>query len=56
MMDFDAESLPNIEEVINKCVAISILTKTDLSKGYWQVSLTERSKTLTSFETPRGLF
>ena len=28
----------------------------DLSKGYWQVGLTERSKPLTAFETPRGLF
>ena len=32
------------------------LTKIDLSNGYWQVSLTERSKPLTAFETPRGLF
>ena len=28
----------------------------DLSKGYWQVGLTERSKPLTAFLTPRGLF
>ena len=28
----------------------------DLSKGYWQVGLTERSKPLTAFETPTGLF
>ena len=27
-----------------------------LSKGYWQVGLTERSKPLPAFETPRGLF
>ena len=31
-------------------------TKKDLSNGYWQVSLTERYKPLTAFETPRGLF
>ena len=31
-------------------------TKMDLSKGYWQVGLTERSKPLTAFETPRALF
>ena len=28
----------------------------DLSKGYWQVGLTERSKPLTAFETLRDLF
>ena len=30
--------------------------KMDLSKGYWQDGLTERSKPQTAFETPRGLF
>ena len=28
----------------------------DLSKSYWQVGLTERSKPLTAFETPRVFF
>ena len=30
--------------------------KMDLRKGYWHVSLSERSKPLTAFKTPRGLF
>ena len=38
------------------CLVISNFTKMDLSKGYWQVGLTERSKLLTAFETPRILF
>lgn len=54
--EFDAEPMPNMEEVINKMSGHKYFTKMDLSKGYWQVSLTERSKPLTAFETSRGLF
>ena len=54
--EFDAESMPNMEEVIIKMSGHKFFTKMDLSKGYWQVSLSERSKPLTAFETPRGLF
>ena len=54
--EFDAEPIPNMEEVVNKMSGHKFFTKMDLSKGYWQVSLSERSKLLTAFETPRGLF
>ena len=54
--DFDAEPMPNMEEVINRLSGHKYFTKIDLSKGYWQVELTEESKPLTTFETPRGLF
>ena len=54
--EFDAEPMPNMGEVIIKMSGHKIFTKMDLSKGYWQVSLSERSKPLTAFETPRGLF
>ena len=54
--EFDAEPMPNMEEVIMKMSGHKFFTKMDLSKGYWQVSLSERSKPLTAFETPRGLF
>ena len=54
--EFDAEPMPNMEEVIIKMSGHNFFTKMDLSKGYWQVSLSERSKPLTAFETPRGLF
>ena len=54
--EFDAEPMPNMEEVIIKMSGHKFFTKMDLSKGYWQVSLSERSKPLTAFETPRGLF
>ena len=54
--EFDAEPMPNMEEIINRMSGHKYFTKMDLSKGYWQVVLTERSKALTAFETPRGLF
>ena len=56
MTEFDAEQMPNMEEIINEISGYKYFTKMDLSKGYWQVSLTETSKPLTAFETPRSLF
>ena len=32
------------------------MSKYDLLKGYWQVPLTERSKQITAFVTPGGLY
>ena len=52
--EFDAEPMPNMEEIINRMSDHKYFTKMDLSKGYWQAGLTERSKPLTAFETPRG--
>ena len=56
MTEFDAEPISNMEEIINRMSGHKYFTKMGLSKGYWQVNLTERSKPLTTFETPRGLF
>ena len=53
---FDAEPMPNIEEIFSKVSRAKYFTKIDLSKGYWQVPLTEQAKDMTSFETPKGLF
>ena len=53
MTEFDAEPMPNMEEIINRMSGHKCFTKIDLSKGYWQVVLAERSKPLTAFETPR---
>ena len=54
--EFDAEPMLNMEEIINRMSGHKYFTKMDLNKGYWQVGFTERSKPLTAFETPRGLF
>ena len=54
--ELDAEPVPNMEEIINRMSGQKYFTKMDLSKGHWQVGLTERSKPLTAFETPRVCF
>ena len=53
---FDAEPMPNMEEVINRMSGNKFFTRMDCSKGYWQVCLPDNCKHLTAFETPQGLF
>ena len=54
--EFDAEPMPNMEEVINRMSGNKFFTRMDCSKGYWQVCLLDNCKHLTAFETPQGLF
>ena len=54
--EFDAEPMPNMEEVINRMSGHRYFTKMDPCKGYWQVPLSDHCKVLTAFETPKGLF
>ena len=56
MTEFDAEPMPNMEEVINKMSGHKFFTRMDCSKGYWQVGLPDNCKHLTAFVTPQGLF
>ena len=53
---FDAEPIPIPEEIFSKLSNCKYFTKIDLSKGYWQIKLTEDSKEKTAFGTPDGLF
>ena len=53
---FDAEPIPDQEELFSKLSHAKYFTKVDLSKGYWQVPMSETSKQLTAFLTPDGLF
>lgn len=48
---FDAYLMPRIEELIRRLGSSRYITK-----GYWQVPLTERSKQYTAFSTPMGLY
>ncbi|XP_060070261.1 uncharacterized protein LOC132550238 [Ylistrum balloti] len=53
---FDAEPMPNTEEIFARLAGARYFSKLDLSKGYWQVPLTEKAKPMTAFTTPQGLF
>ena len=53
---FDAEPMPNIEELFSKLSRHNFFSRLDLSKCYWQVKLTDDSKHKTAFQTPKGLF
>lgn len=41
---------------LQHCQAISIFSRLDLSKGYWQVPLTHSALPFTAIQTPLGLF
>ena len=56
VIKFDAEPMPTMEEVINKLSGHKKFIKINLSKGHWQVELTDESKPLTAFETPWRMF
>eukprot|EP00057_Strongylocentrotus_purpuratus_P000907 XP_001186509.2 PREDICTED: uncharacterized protein LOC754648 [Strongylocentrotus purpuratus] len=52
----DAEPIPDQEGIFAKLSRAKYFTKIDLTKGYWQVPLTEEAKELTAFVTPDGLY
>jgi hypothetical protein len=53
---FDAEPVPDQEEIFAKLANDQYFTKIDLSKGYWQIPMDEASKKYTSFITNSGLY
>lgn len=53
---FDAEPMPNAEEMFAKLAGYKYFSRIDLSKGHWQISLSEAAKPKTNFQTPKGLF
>ena len=52
---FDAEPMPNMEEIFTKKAGHKYISKLDLTKGYWQIPLTKNAKQYTAFQTPLGL-
>ena len=56
MTIFDAEPIPDQDELFTKVAHAKFFTKIDLSKGYWQVPMSPESKSLTAFLTPNCLF
>ena len=53
---FDAEPMGNAEEMFSKLAGHQYFSRIDLSKGYWQLPLSEDAKPKTAFQTPKGLF
>lgn len=53
---FDAYPTPRIGDLTDRLGTSKFLTTIDLSKGYWQIPLTQRSRELTAFKTLWGLF
>ena len=52
---FDAEPMPDMEAIFTEMAGHKFYSKLDLTKGYYQVPLTENAKPMTAFETYRGL-
>ncbi|XP_033739239.1 uncharacterized protein LOC117326590 [Pecten maximus] len=53
---FDAEPMPNADDIFSRLSGNKFFSRLDLSKGYWQVPMEESSKQKTAFTTPVGLF
>ena len=51
---FDPEPIPSMETIINRLAGKQYFSKFDLTKGYWQVPLTESAKIKSSFSVPSG--
>lgn len=53
---FDAEPMPNAEEIFVKLAKDNFFTKIDLTKGYWQIAVKPEDRPKTAFTTPDGLY
>ena len=54
---FDSEPIPRPDDLFQEIANQSMyLTKIDLSKGFWQIPMSEASKPLTAFSTEKGLY
>ncbi|XP_041355427.1 uncharacterized protein LOC121373051 [Gigantopelta aegis] len=53
---YDAEPIPNIDELLSKMSGAKFFTKIDLCKEYWQIPVDESSRDATAFITPNGLY
>ena len=53
---FDPQPMPKIDDILNKLSKAKFLSKKDLTKGYWQIPLSDRAKPLSAFVTPFGQY
>ncbi len=52
----DAYPIPRIDDLIDQIGNSKYVSKFDLTKGYWQVHLSQRAREISAFITPDGLF
>ena len=48
--------MPVLEEILERVGPCNVLSKIDLSKGYYQVAMAEGSRQYTAFASPFGKF
>ena len=53
---FDAEPVPDVEQLFATLQGKKVFTKIDLTKGYWQIRMAESDREKTAFQTPQGLY
>lgn len=53
---FDAYPMSVVPRLIECLGQVQVLSKLDLTKGYWQIPLTLSSREKTAFTAPQGLF
>ncbi|XP_033095865.1 uncharacterized protein LOC117100326 [Anneissia japonica] len=53
---FDAEPVPDQDEIFSQLSEDRYFSKIDLSKGYWQIPMSKESKPITAFVTHDGLY
>ena len=53
---FEPQPMPKFDDILNKLGKAKYLTKIDLMKGYWQITLAEQATPLSAFVTPFGQY
>ncbi len=48
--------MPRVEDLVDKVGKAQFLTKIDLTKGFWQIPLDEKSRDIAAFVTPFGRY
>ena len=54
--EFDPQPLPKIDDILKKLGKAKFLSKIDLTKGSWQIPLSNEAKPLSAFVTPFGQY
>ncbi len=52
--EFDGYPMPRVDELLDRLGRTRYISTLDLTKGYWQVPLTEKAKPKTAFSIPSG--